>query len=47
MYDEDILIVGLSSDEVEILKEVLKNRLESCYSLGEEITIKELIEKLN
>lgn len=47
MYDEEILIVGLSSDEVEILKEVLHNRLESCFSLGEEITIQELIEKLN
>lgn len=47
MYDEDVLIVGLSSDEVEILKEVLKNRLESCFSLGEQITIEELIEKLN
>lgn len=47
MYDEEILIVGLSSDEVEILKEVLKNRLESCYSLGEQVTIEELIEKLN
>lgn len=47
MYDEDVLIVGLSSDEVEILKEVLKNRLESCYSVGEQITIEELIEKLN
>lgn len=47
MYDEEILIVGLSSDEVEILKEVLKNRLESCCSLGEQVTIEELIEKLN
>ena len=47
MYDEDVLIVGLSSDEIEILKEVLKNRLESCFSLGEQITIEELIEKLN
>lgn len=47
MYDEEILIVGLSSDEVDILKEVLKNRLESCYSVGETITIEELIEKLN
>lgn len=47
MYDEDVLIVGLSSDEVEILKEVLKNRLESCYSVGETVTIEELIEKLN
>ena len=47
MYEEDVLIVGLSSDEIEILKEVLKNRLESCFSLGEQITIEELIEKLN
>lgn len=47
MYDEEILIVGLSSDEVEILKELLRNRLESCFSLGEQITIEELIEKLN
>ena len=47
MYNEDVLIVGLSSDEVEILKEVLKNRLESCCSLGEQVTIEELIEKLN
>lgn len=47
MYDEEVKIVGLSSDEVEILKEVLNNRLESCFLLGEEITIQELIEKLN
>ena len=47
MYDEDVLIVGLSSDEVEILKEALNNRLDSCYSLGEQVTIEELIEKLN
>ena len=47
MYDEDVKIIALSNDEVEVLKEALSNRLESCYSLGEEITIKELIEKLN
>lgn len=47
MYDEEILVVGLSSDEVEILKEALNNRLESCFSLGEQITIEELIGKLN
>lgn len=47
MYDEDVKILALTNDEVEVLKEVLSNRLESCYSLGEEITIKELIEKLN
>jgi hypothetical protein len=47
MYDEDALIISLTDDEITILKEVLKNRLESCLSLGEQVTIEELIEKLN
>lgn len=47
MYDEDVKILALTQDEIDVLKEALSNRLESCYSLGETITIQELIEKLN
>lgn len=47
MYDEDVKILALTQDEIDVLKEALSNRLESCYSLGEQITIEELIEKLN
>ena len=47
MYDEDVKIIALTNDEIEVLKEALSNRLDSCYSVGETITIEELIEKLN
>lgn len=47
MYDEEVKIIALSSDEIDVLKEVLNIRLESCYSLGEQVLIEELIEKLN
>lgn len=46
LYDENIRNIGLTSDEIEILKEVLPFYLDSCTSIGEEITIRELLDKL-
>lgn len=46
MYDENIKTVELTSDEVDLLKEVLFPRLEQAVSIGEEMTILGLLEKL-
>ncbi len=47
MYDEIVKSIDLTNDEIEILKELLFYRLDQCISVGEEITVKELLEKLN
>ena len=46
MYDETVKSVELADDELTILKEVLFYRLDRCASIGEEITVKELLGKL-
>lgn len=46
MYDEITKSVELTNDEAEILKELLSHRLDQCASIGEEITVKELLGKL-
>ena len=46
MYDEIVTSVELTNDELIILKELLFYRLDECVSIGEEITVKELLGKL-
>lgn len=46
MYDEIVTSVELTNDELIILKELLFHRLDECVSIGEEITVKELLGKL-
>lgn len=46
MYDENVKTINLASDEVELLKELLFYRLDRCISVGEEIVVKELMDKL-
>lgn len=46
MYDEITKSVDLTDDEITILKELLLYRLDECVSIGEEITVRDLLEKL-
>ena len=46
MYDEIVKSVDLTNDELAILKELLFYRLDKCISIGEEITVRDLLEKL-
>ncbi len=46
MYNEIVKSVDLTDNEIDILKELLSYRLDECVSVGEEITVKELLEKL-
>lgn len=47
MYDDNVKTVGLTDDEIDILNKLLSHRLDSCVSIGEEITIRDLMDKLN
>lgn len=46
MYDETVKTIDLTIDEIDILKELLYYRLDRCVSIGEEITVKELLDKI-
>lgn len=46
LYDEIVKSVDLTDDELTILKELLFYRLDQSVSIGEEITVKELLGKL-
>lgn len=46
LYDEIVKSVDLTNDELTIFKELLSYRLDKCVSIGEEITMKELLKKL-
>lgn len=45
MYDENVKTINLTSDEVELLKDLLFYRLDRCVSVGEEFVVKELMDK--
>lgn len=47
MYDEIVKTVSLTYDEIEILLDVLNIRKEMCSSLGETITVDNLIDKIS
>ena len=47
MYDVAIKSVELTADEIEILKEVLELRQDKCVSVGEVMTIENLLDKLD
>lgn len=46
MYDEVVKNVDLTADEIELLITLLESEVDNCLTVGEEITINELIEKL-
>ena len=46
MYDETVKTIDLTSDEVELLVDILSYRLAQCVSIGEEITVRELLDKI-
>lgn len=46
LHDEIVKSVDLTDDELTILKELLFYRLDKCVTIGEEITVRELMEKL-
>lgn len=46
LYDEIVKSVELTDDELTILKELLFYRLDQCVSIGEEVTVRELLGKL-
>lgn len=46
MYDEIVKTVSMSSDEVDLLVTLLDSEVDNCLSVGEEITVKELLNKL-
>lgn len=46
LYDEIVKSVDLTDDKLSILKELLSYHLDKCVSIGEEITVKELLGKL-
>lgn len=46
MYDENVKTIDLTSDEIEVLIDVLSYRLSQCVSVGEEITVRGLLEKI-
>lgn len=47
LYDEEIFIVTLTADEIQLIKCALDIYSDLAVSLGEEVTINELLEKLN
>lgn len=46
LYDEIVKSADLTDDELTILKELLSYRLDECVSIGEEIVVRDLLEKL-
>lgn len=46
MYDDIVMSVGLTSDEIDLIVELLSCHLDHCVSAGEEITVNELLLKL-
>lgn len=46
LYDENIKTINLTSDEIDILNELLFYRLDKCVSIGEKITVRDLLDKL-
>lgn len=46
MYDETVKTIDLTSDEVEVLVDILSYRLAQCVSIGEEIMVRELLDKI-
>lgn len=46
MYDVEIRSISITEDEDELLHELLINQLDKCISIGEELTIKNLLDKL-
>jgi len=46
LYDETIKSIDLTVDERNVIEELLSHYLDKCVSVGEEITVKNLLEKL-
>jgi len=46
VYDEIIKSVDLSSDEIELLITLLEPEIDNCISVGAELTVRGLLDKL-
>lgn len=46
MYDEVVKSIDLSADEVDLMRELLFYHLNESLSVGEELTVRNLLEKL-
>lgn len=46
MYDEIIKTIRVTSDEVDLLIALLEDEVDNCLSVGAEITVNDLLEKL-
>ena len=46
LYDEIVKEVALSADEVDLIIDLLASYQDRCLSVGEEITVQELLHKL-
>ncbi len=47
MYEEIINNIPITTDEINLLIQLLEYKLENCISIGEEIVVSELLTKLN
>ena len=47
MYDDTVATISLSADEVDIIKLALEKYQDTVVSIGEELTINELLKKIN
>lgn len=47
MYDEIIKNIPITTDEINLMIQLLESKLENCISIGEEIVVTELLTKLN
>jgi len=47
LYDDTVKIAHLTSDECDLLITLLEAETDNCLSIAEEITVNELIRKLN
>lgn len=47
MYEDIVKTVPLTSDELDLLKVLVEAEMDNTLSVGEEITVRDLLEKLN
>lgn len=45
-FDEEIKTVDLTASEIDLLEMLLVDYFDKCVSVGEEITVQELLDKL-
>lgn len=47
MYDEIIKNIPITTDEINLLTQLLEFKLQHCISIGEEVVVNELLTKLD